>query len=54
MCIALIALTDSHSAGVWDDYYHIDDRLVTGQNPASALSTARAAVAVYESQKGKH
>lgn len=35
------------SAGVWDDYHVVDGRLVTGQNPASAASTARAAVEVF-------
>ncbi|ERS99013.1 hypothetical protein HMPREF1624_04208 [Sporothrix schenckii ATCC 58251] len=35
------------SAGIWDDYHVVDGRLVTGQNPASASSTARAAVEVF-------
>ncbi|KAB5515311.1 class I glutamine amidotransferase-like protein [Coniochaeta sp. 2T2.1] len=37
----------SRSAGVWDDYHVVDGRLVTGQNPASAASTARAVVEVF-------
>jgi len=36
------------SAGIWDDYHFVDGRLVTGQNPASAASTAKAAVEVFE------
>ncbi|CRG86573.1 hypothetical protein PISL3812_03583 [Talaromyces islandicus] len=36
------------SAGIWDDFHVVDGRLVTGQNPASAKSTAEAAVAVFE------
>ncbi|PWY80830.1 class I glutamine amidotransferase-like protein [Aspergillus sclerotioniger CBS 115572] len=34
--------------GIWDDYHVVDGRLVTGQNPASASSTARAVVEVFE------
>jgi putative intracellular protease/amidase len=34
--------------GIWDDFHIVDGRLVTGQNPASATSTAKAAVAVFE------
>ncbi|CEI61864.1 hypothetical protein FVEN_g2920 [Fusarium venenatum] len=34
--------------GIWDDFHVVDGRLVTGQNPASAASTAEAAVAVFE------
>ncbi|KAL2813769.1 class I glutamine amidotransferase-like protein [Aspergillus cavernicola] len=37
------------SSGIWDDFHVIDGRLVTGQNPASAASTARAVVDVFES-----
>ncbi|KAJ5361789.1 hypothetical protein N7541_002633 [Penicillium brevicompactum] len=37
------------SAGIWDDFNVVDGRLVTGQNPASATSTAKAAVEVFES-----
>ncbi|KAJ5777528.1 hypothetical protein N7520_000774 [Penicillium odoratum] len=36
------------SAGIWDDYVVVDGRLVSGQNPASAASTAKAAVEVFE------
>ncbi|CAG7976805.1 unnamed protein product [Penicillium salamii] len=35
------------SAGIWDDFHLVDGRLVTGQNPASATSTAKAAVEVF-------
>lgn len=41
-------LIDERSAGIWDDFYVVDGRLVTGQNPASATSTAKAAVEVFE------
>lgn len=34
--------------GVWDDFHITDGRLVTGMNPASARSTAEAAVAAFE------
>jgi putative intracellular protease/amidase len=44
----LIQITDERSAGIWDDFHVVDGRLVTGQNPASATSTAKAAVAVFE------
>jgi putative intracellular protease/amidase len=33
---------------VWDDFNVVDGRLVTGQNPASAASTAREVVRVFE------
>ncbi|RAO67226.1 uncharacterized protein BHQ10_003238 [Talaromyces amestolkiae] len=36
------------STGIWDDFHTVDGRLVTGQNPASARSTAQAAVEVFE------
>lgn len=39
---------DERSAGIWDDFHIVDGRLVTGQNPASAASTAKAAVAVFD------
>lgn len=46
---ALISsLIDIRSTGVWDDYHVVDGRLVTGQNPASAASTATAAVEAFE------
>ncbi|ORX40717.1 class I glutamine amidotransferase-like protein [Kockovaella imperatae] len=35
-------------AGPWDDFTQTDGNLVTGANPASATSTAKAAVAVWE------
>ncbi|KAK0654832.1 class I glutamine amidotransferase-like protein [Cercophora newfieldiana] len=36
------------SSGVWDDYHVVDGQLVTGQNPASATSTAKAVVDAFE------
>ncbi|PYH49283.1 class I glutamine amidotransferase-like protein [Aspergillus saccharolyticus JOP 1030-1] len=36
------------SAGIWDDFHVVDGRLVTGQNPASATSTAKAAIKVFD------
>ncbi|KAL4902047.1 hypothetical protein BDW74DRAFT_169789 [Aspergillus multicolor] len=36
------------SAGIWDDFHVVDGRLVTGQNPASSTSTAKAAIEVFE------
>lgn len=41
---------DVRSAGVWDDYHVVDGRVVTGMNPQSAKSTAKAAIEVYEKQ----
>ncbi|SPO06332.1 related to NonF protein, involved in nonactin biosynthesis [Cephalotrichum gorgonifer] len=38
----------TRSAGVWDDFHVVDGRLVTGQNPASATSTARAVVEEFK------
>ncbi|KAJ5613008.1 ThiJ/PfpI [Penicillium lagena] len=43
-----LGATYERSAGIWDDFHVVDGRLVTGQNPASALSTAKAAVEVFE------
>jgi len=34
--------------GVWDDFHIADGRLVTGTNPQSAKSTAKAAVEIFE------
>ncbi|KAH8894742.1 class I glutamine amidotransferase-like protein [Thozetella sp. PMI_491] len=34
--------------GIWDDFHVVDGRLITGQNPASAASTARAVVEAFE------
>ncbi|PCG91471.1 ThiJ/PfpI [Penicillium occitanis (nom. inval.)] len=39
---------DERSAGIWDDFHIVDGRLVTGQNPASAKSTAEAVVEVFD------
>ncbi|KAL4940746.1 class I glutamine amidotransferase-like protein [Aspergillus oleicola] len=36
------------SPGIWDDFHVVDGRLVTGQNPASSTSTARAAIEVFD------
>jgi putative intracellular protease/amidase len=44
----LIPLLDKRAPGIWDDFHIVDGRLVTGQNPASATSTARAVVEVFE------
>lgn len=44
----LIKTPDERSAGIWDDFYVVDGRLVTGQNPASAKSTAEAVVSVFD------
>ncbi|CAO2655176.1 Nn.00g102400.m01.CDS01 [Neocucurbitaria sp. VM-36] len=35
------------SEGVWDDYHVVDGRIVTGMNPQSAASTARAVLEVF-------
>ncbi|KAJ4264470.1 plasma membrane heat shock protein [Fusarium torreyae] len=45
---ARLGATYERAPGIWDDFHVIDGRLVTGQNPASAKSTAEAAVAVFE------
>jgi len=39
---------DKRAPGVWDDFNVTDGRLVTGQNPASAASTAKAVVEAFE------
>jgi len=43
-----LGATYKRSSGVWDDFHIVDGRLVTGQNPASAKSTAEAAVGVFQ------
>lgn len=40
-------MVDSRGKGVWDDYHVIDGRLVSGMNPQSAKSTAKAALEVF-------
>ncbi|KAH8653846.1 class I glutamine amidotransferase-like protein [Xylariales sp. PMI_506] len=35
------------SSGIWDDFHVVDGRLITGQNPASAASTAVAVVEAF-------
>ncbi|RWA12369.1 hypothetical protein EKO27_g2729 [Xylaria grammica] len=42
-----LGATYKRSAGIWDDFHVVDGRLITGQNPASAASTARAVVEVF-------
>jgi hypothetical protein len=39
---------DTRGKGVWDDFEVVDGRLVTGMNPQSAASTAKAALEVFE------
>ena len=39
---------DERSVGIWDDFYVVDGRFITGQNPASSTSTARAVVEAFE------
>ncbi|KAJ5279983.1 class I glutamine amidotransferase-like protein [Penicillium angulare] len=43
-----LGATYERSDGIWDDYHVVDGRLVTGQNPASAASTAKAAIEVFD------
>jgi putative intracellular protease/amidase len=38
---------DVQSEGAWDDFYVVDGRVITGQNPQSAISTAKAVVNVF-------
>ncbi|KAI0096004.1 class I glutamine amidotransferase-like protein [Nemania sp. FL0031] len=44
---ARLGATYKRSQGIWDDFHVVDGRLVTGQNPASARSTAEAVVEVF-------
>ncbi|KAF4773555.1 IgE-binging protein [Colletotrichum scovillei] len=44
-----LGATYVRAPGIWDDFHVVDGRLVTGQNPASATSTAQAAVRVFDS-----
>ncbi|WZH50380.1 Glyoxalase 3 [Fusarium acuminatum] len=44
----LLVLAQPRAPGIWNDFHIVDGRLVTGQNPTSAESTARATVAVFE------
>lgn len=39
---------DVRSEGVWDDFHVTDGRIVTGMNPQSAKSTAKAAVDIFQ------
>ncbi|KAI5242845.1 hypothetical protein E4T43_04574 [Aureobasidium subglaciale] len=43
-----LGATYERGAGVWDDFYVVDGRLVTGQNPQSAASTTKAVVEAFE------
>lgn len=43
-----VCLADVRPDGVWDDFHFIDGRIVTGTNPQSARSTAKAALEVFE------
>ncbi|KAL6862025.1 class I glutamine amidotransferase-like protein [Trichoderma novae-zelandiae] len=46
---AALGATYKRPDDVWGDFHIADGRLVTGTNPASAASTAKAAVEVYNS-----
>jgi putative intracellular protease/amidase len=41
--------TDAPAPGPWDDFHVVDGRVVTGTNPASANSTAKAILEVFKS-----
>lgn len=43
-----LGATYERGRGVWDDFHVVDGRLVTGQNPQSALSTAQAVVEAFD------
>jgi putative intracellular protease/amidase len=43
-----VSPTDKRSEGVWDDFHVADGRLITGQNPQSATSTAKAVVDAFD------
>jgi len=40
--------TYKSAPGPWDDFHVVDGRVITGQNPASATSTAKAILEVFE------
>ncbi|KAH7304268.1 class I glutamine amidotransferase-like protein [Stachybotrys elegans] len=40
--------TYERGAGIWDDFHVVDGRLITGQNPQSAASTAKAVVETFD------
>lgn len=42
-------MADKRPDDVWADLHIVDGRLVTGTNPASAASTAKAALEVFNS-----
>ena len=44
----LTEMADTRSADVWGDFVVADGRIVTGQNPQSARSAARAALAAWQ------
>jgi len=39
---------DVRADGVWDNFHVADGRVVTGMNPQSATSTAKAALEIFE------
>ncbi|KAI0868888.1 class I glutamine amidotransferase-like protein, partial [Hypoxylon argillaceum] len=45
---ARLGATYKRSEGIWDDFHVVDGRLITGQNPASARSTAEAVVEAFK------
>ncbi|EOO01602.1 putative chaperone protein hsp31 protein [Phaeoacremonium minimum UCRPA7] len=45
---ARLGATYERAPGIWDDFHVVDGRLITGQNPASARSTAEAVVTTFE------
>jgi putative intracellular protease/amidase len=45
---ANILFSDERGSGVWDDFHIVDGRLITGQNPQSSVSTAKAIVAAFD------
>jgi D-lactate dehydratase len=45
---SVLTVADVRGAGVWDDYHVKENRLITGQNPQSAASTAYAALHTFE------
>ncbi|OBT86105.1 hypothetical protein VE02_05408 [Pseudogymnoascus sp. 03VT05] len=43
-----VGATYERGSGVWDDFHIVDGRLITGQNPQSSVSTAKAIVDVFD------
>lgn len=48
MSMRLTLAVDVRADDVWADFHVVQGRLVTGQNPQSAASTAKAVVEVFE------